>query len=92
MNRNTMSYKVKQFLMFAGPAAVLFCAVVIVPFVYGIYLTFTSWDGVAKTKPFVGAANYAAMWITGMRLDAPRSTHCLQLYSLISLHSHWLIL
>jgi raffinose/stachyose/melibiose transport system permease protein len=55
-----MSYKVKQFLMFAGPAAVLFCAVVIVPFVYGIYLTFTSWDGVAKTKPFVGAANYAA--------------------------------
>ena len=60
MNRNTMSYKVKQFLMFAGPAAVLFCAVVIVPFVYGIYLTFTSWDGVSKTKPFVGVSNYAA--------------------------------
>ena len=60
MNRNTMSYKVKQFLMFAGPATVLFCAVVIIPFVYGIYLTFTSWDGVSKTKPFVGAANYAA--------------------------------
>ena len=60
MNRNTMSYKVKQFLMFAGPATVLFCAVVIIPFVYGIYLTFTSWDGVAKTKPFVGGANYAA--------------------------------
>ena len=55
-----MSYKVKQFLMFAGPATVLFCAVVIIPFVYGIYLTFTSWDGVAKTKPFFGGANYAA--------------------------------
>ena len=60
MNKNTLSYKVKQFLMFAGPAAVLFCAVVIIPFVYGIYLTFTSWDGISKTKPLVGSANYAA--------------------------------
>ena len=54
-----MSYKVQQFLMFAGVAAVLFCAVVVIPFVYGIYLTLTSWDGIAKTKPFVGLANYA---------------------------------
>ena len=60
MNKNTLSYKVKQFLMFAGPATVLFCAVVIIPFVYGIYLTFTSWDGIAKSKPLVSGANYAA--------------------------------
>jgi raffinose/stachyose/melibiose transport system permease protein len=53
MKRNTMSYKVQQFLMFAGAACVLFLAVVIVPFIYGIYLTLTSWDGIAKTKPFV---------------------------------------
>ncbi len=45
--------------MFAGIATVLFCAVVIIPFIYGIYLTLTSWDGIAKTKPFVGLANYA---------------------------------
>ena len=37
MKRNTMSYKVQQFLMFAGAACVLFLAVVIVPFIYGIY-------------------------------------------------------
>lgn len=60
MKQNTMSYKIKQFLLFAGPAAILFCAVVILPFVYGLYLTFTSWDGISKTKPFVGLANYAA--------------------------------
>ena len=46
--------------MFAGPATFLFCAVVILPFVYGLYLTFTSWDGISKTKPFVGVANYIA--------------------------------
>ena len=60
MKRNTLSYKVKQYLMFGGIGTVLFCAVVIVPFIYGIYLTFTSWDGVSPNKPFVGFANYAA--------------------------------
>lgn len=60
MKKNTMSYKVRQYLMFAGPATILFCAVVILPFVYGLYLTFTSWDGISKEKPFVGLANYIA--------------------------------
>jgi raffinose/stachyose/melibiose transport system permease protein len=46
--------------MFAGISTVLFVGVVILPFIYGLYLTFTSWDGVSKTKPFVGLANYAA--------------------------------
>ena len=60
MKKNTMSYRVKQYLILAGPATFLFCAVVILPFVYGLYLTFTSWDGISKTKPFVGLANYIA--------------------------------
>lgn len=60
MKQTKTSYKVQQFLMFAGPAAFLFCCVVIIPFFYGLYLTFTSWDGIALEKPFVGVANYAA--------------------------------
>ena len=60
MERNTMSYKTKQFLMFAGPAVVLFCMVIIIPFLYGLYLTFTSWDGVSAEKPLVGLANYVS--------------------------------
>ena len=68
MKTNTMSYKCRQFMMFAGVATFIFAAVVIVPFVYGVYLTFTSWDGVSSQKPFVGIANYistfsdAAYW------------------------------
>ena len=46
--------------MFAGITTLVFAAVVIVPFIYGLYLTFTSWDGVSKSKPFVGFANYVA--------------------------------
>lgn len=65
MKKNTMSYKVKQYAMFAGPATVLFFAVVILPFVYGLYLTFTSWDGISKSKPFVGLSNYIAAFQDG---------------------------
>ena len=47
--------------MLAGPGTPLFSCVVIVPFVYGLYLTFTSWDGVSAVKPFVGLDNFAAV-------------------------------
>ncbi len=60
MRTKSMSYKVKEFLMFAGVSTFVFCAVVIVPFLYGLYLTFTSWDGISREKPFVGLANYIA--------------------------------
>ena len=60
MDRNTTKYKVKQYIMFAGISTVLFAAVVIIPFIYGLYLTFTSWDGISKDKQFVGFANYIA--------------------------------
>ena len=60
MKQNTLSYKVKQYLMFAGPGTLLFFCVVIIPFLYGVYLTFTSWDGVSASKPWVGLTNYGA--------------------------------
>ena len=59
MKQNTTSYKLKQYLMFAGPGTILFLAVVIVPFIYGLYLTLTSWDGTSLSKPFVGLENFA---------------------------------
>ena len=65
MDTNSMSYKSKQFLMFAGVTTAVFAAVVIVPFIYGLYLTFTSWDGISTQKPFVGFANYAATFADG---------------------------
>ena len=60
MKQNTTSYKVKQYLMFGGVGTALFLCVVIVPFLYGLYLTFTSWDGVSRAKPFVGFQNFVS--------------------------------
>ncbi len=83
MKRNTMSYKVQQFLIFAGPAALLFTAVVIVPFIYGIYLTFTSWDGVSASKPFVGLANYVGAFADGDYWIAMGRTILYSIFSVI---------
>ncbi|MCR5273612.1 MAG: sugar ABC transporter permease [Lachnospiraceae bacterium] len=60
MKTNTMGYKVRQYLLFAGVTTAVFLMVVIVPFIYGLYLTMTSWDGVSMNKPFVGLANYVS--------------------------------
>ena len=60
MKQKSTTYKLSQYLMFAGPGTLLFFGAVIVPFVYGIYLTMTSWDGISKVKPFVGFANFIA--------------------------------
>lgn len=67
-SKEKFSSKLGTFLLFAGPAAISFILVVMLPMVYGIYLTFTSWDGFSDAKPFVGIANYisvlkdAAFW------------------------------
>jgi raffinose/stachyose/melibiose transport system permease protein len=61
-SQKKFTYKVKDYLVFAGPVTFAFFAVVIIPFIYGIYLTFTGWDGISNTKPFVGLDNYVAVF------------------------------
>lgn len=51
--------------MFALPGMFCFFAVVIVPFIYGVYLTLTDWDGVAKVKNFIGLKNFAGVMRDG---------------------------
>lgn len=51
----------KDFCIFALPGLFCFVAVVIIPFVYGVYLTLTDWDGVSQVKNFVGLANLAGV-------------------------------
>lgn len=53
--------KKKDFCMFALPGMFCFFAVVIVPFLYGVYLTLTDWNGVSKVKNFIGLENFAGI-------------------------------
>ena len=54
----TKTRAVKKFLKFAGIPLAIFSVVLVVPFVNGVYYTFTDWDGFETTK-LVGFSNYA---------------------------------
>jgi raffinose/stachyose/melibiose transport system permease protein len=53
----TKTRAVKKFLKFAGIPLAIFSVVLVVPFVNGVYYTFTDWDGFETTK-LVGFSNY----------------------------------
>lgn len=53
--------KGEDFCIFALLGLLFFLAVVIVPFLYGVYLTFTDWNGVSQTKNFIGFTNFAGV-------------------------------
>lgn len=50
--------KLKTYLVFAGPTTFIFFTVIILPFLFGIYLTFTDWNGISSTHSMVGTKNY----------------------------------
>ncbi len=54
--------KLKNLCIFALPGCLIFCAVVIVPFIYGFYLTLTDWNGVSQTKNLIGFSNYISVF------------------------------
>jgi len=55
----TDRHEVKRFALFAPVPLAIFTLVLVVPFMRGIYFTFTDWDGFT-TNNFVGLENYAA--------------------------------
>ncbi len=65
--------KLKTYLLFAGPTTLVFVTVIILPFLFGIYLTFTNWDGISKAYTFVSFSNYKqvfqdpAFWTSFLR-------------------------
>ena len=48
----------KGFWLFIAPALIAFTIVQIIPTFMGIGYSFTDWDGISKTKHFVGLSNY----------------------------------
>lgn len=61
MGRNRTD-RIKNFSIFALPAIFVFATVVIIPFLYGLYLTFTDWNGVTDVKNLVGFSNYVGLF------------------------------
>ncbi|MDO4284819.1 MAG: sugar ABC transporter permease [Eubacteriales bacterium] len=49
---------IKLFCEFVIPPMLIWALVVIMPLIYGIYLTFTDWNGLSTTYNMVGVQNY----------------------------------
>lgn len=50
------------FITFMGPTLLTFTCVLLIPFLYGVCLTFTNYNPIKGTKDFVGFANFAAIF------------------------------
>ena len=64
MNRKS-SKRIKNILQFMGfglPATFIWITVVIIPFIYGIWITFTDWNGLAMEIHYVGVDNYRSVF------------------------------
>ena len=48
--------------LFLVPTLLAFVMVIIIPFIYGIYYSFTNWQGTGAATAWVGLANYAAIF------------------------------
>jgi raffinose/stachyose/melibiose transport system permease protein len=64
MSMKTDRREVKRFAIFAPIPLAIFTLVLVVPFVRGIYYTFTDWDGFSVNN-FVGLENYTATFWDG---------------------------
>ncbi|NLJ30299.1 MAG: sugar ABC transporter permease [Clostridiales bacterium] len=61
VKNSASSKKFKLFLIFEAPTLFIFATVVGVPFLYGIYLSMTDWNGVASSYSMVGLKNYITL-------------------------------
>lgn len=60
--RRTKLSKGLIFAAFVGPALLTFLCIQIIPFIMGIYYSFTSWNGVSSAVEWVGLDNFARIF------------------------------
>ncbi|MRH43603.1 ABC transporter permease subunit [Aquibacillus halophilus] len=62
MRQNKKLKNIGLFLLFGGPTLFIFSAVIVIPFIFGLYLTFTNWSVATGDSTFVGLSNYAEVF------------------------------
>ena len=54
--------EIKLFCEFVIPPMLIWASIVVLPLIYGIYLTFTNWNGLSPDFDLVGFTNYIAIF------------------------------
>jgi raffinose/stachyose/melibiose transport system permease protein len=52
----------KLILIFFLPAVIIWLTAMVIPFIYGIWISFVKWDGIGDNYTFVSVANYAKLF------------------------------
>lgn len=60
--RKTRMKKALGYAAFVGPALLFFILIQIIPFIMGVYYSFTSWNGVSSNVEWVGLQNYITIF------------------------------
>ncbi len=71
------------FLLFAGPVVFIWFSVVIIPFLYGIGITFTDWNGLSINVNFIGVSNYIEVFTDSVFFGAFLKTVLYVIFSVI---------
>lgn len=58
MGQSKKWYNFKFFLAFAAPTVFIFITVMVIPFVYGLAMSFTDTNGISSSNQFIGFQNY----------------------------------
>lgn len=54
--------EIRLFCEFVLPPMLIWSSIVIIPLIYGIFLTFTDWDGLSTSYHLIGLQNYASLF------------------------------
>jgi raffinose/stachyose/melibiose transport system permease protein len=71
------------FILFVAPAVFIWFSVVIIPFFYGIGITFTDWNGLSMNINFVGLQNYHKVFTDSVFFGAFLKTVVYVIFSVI---------
>jgi raffinose/stachyose/melibiose transport system permease protein len=62
MNKKNILKNTGNFIAFTGPSLIAFSCVLLIPFIYGIYLSFTNYSPVTGVHDYVGFSNFAKVF------------------------------
>ena len=82
--------KLTEFL-FLLPTLIAFLMVIIIPFIFGIYYSFTDWQGTGAVSQSVGFANYRAIFQEPAFLHSFLKTLLFTVLNIITVKNGWKI-
>ncbi len=62
IQRNRVNRIDRNYLLFSLPGFFFFFSIVLIPFFIGVILSFTEWNGVSSSLPFIGIENYQKLF------------------------------